>query len=214
MAKVEAETQWLLDSQQKANPDRVARYSSILSALKVNNDERLQKLVLHFFNKGKYELQNFNVDFDNHELDIIDLLERWKDPENGIFNTSENGSDSRSHNSKRSSRTRNTSKTRGINSSRQNANNNTKDSEVRLNRERFEFDYWNEVAIGDDRQVVWKYTEKMMDKYFKVLQDRQTLVEHTGKLHMQNEELKTLLKQYLQANINLDLIVPPTDVIR
>lgn len=31
---------------------------------------------------------------------------------------------------------------------------------------------------------------------------------------MQNEELKTLLKQYLQANINLDLIVPPTDVIR
>lgn len=43
---------------------------------------------------------------------------------------------------------------------------------------------------------------------------RQNLVEETGKMHMQNEELKTLLKQYLQANINQELIVPPTDVIR
>jgi hypothetical protein len=47
-----------------------------------------------------------------------------------------------------------------------------------------------------------------------LLNKRQNLVEETGKMHMQNEELKTLLKQYLQANINQELIVPPTDVIR
>lgn len=63
MTKLETETKWLLDSEQKVNPDRVVRFSFILNALKVTNDEKLQKLVLHFFNKGKYELQNFNVDF-------------------------------------------------------------------------------------------------------------------------------------------------------
>lgn len=66
--------------------------------------------MLHFFNKGKYELENLVVNFDSYEFDVIDLLDKWKDPEFGIFNSSDKDSDSRSHNSKRSSRTRNTSK--------------------------------------------------------------------------------------------------------
>jgi len=31
---------------------------------------------------------------------------------------------------------------------------------------------------------------------------------------MQNEELKTLLNQYLQAGVNHELYVPPTEMIR
>lgn len=108
----------------------------------MTSDEKLQKLVLHFFNKGKYELQNFIVDFENKELDIIDLLDKWKDPENGIFNSSEQGSDSRSQNSKRSSRTKNTSK--NTMKTKQNSSRRgeevSKENEVKHNRERFEFD--------------------------------------------------------------------------
>ena len=36
----------------------------------------------------------------------------------------------------------------------------------------------------------------------------------TGLLNQQNEELKTLLNQYLQAGVNQELQVPPTQVIR
>ena len=44
--------------------------------------------------------------------------------------------------------------------------------------------------------------------------ERQNLIEETGLLNQQNEELKTLLNQYLQAGVNHDLKVPPTQVIR
>lgn len=33
-------------------------------------------------------------------------------------------------------------------------------------------------------------------------------------LHQQNEELKSLLNQYLQAGVNQELLVPPTQMIR
>ena len=47
-----------------------------------------------------------------------------------------------------------------------------------------------------------------------MLVDRQNLIEETGLLNQQNEELKTLLNQYLQAGVNQELQVPPTQVIR
>jgi len=47
-----------------------------------------------------------------------------------------------------------------------------------------------------------------------MLVDRQDLIEETGLLNQQNEELKTLLNQYLQAGVNHELQVPPTQVIR
>ena len=53
-----------------------------------------------------------------------------------------------------------------------------------------------------------------LGKYYKLLMERQNLIEETGLLNQQNEELKTLLNQYLQAGVNHDLKVPPTQVIR
>lgn len=84
----------------------------------------------------------------------------------------------------------------------------------RSNRENYEREYWNSIDIPGDRIRVWNCADQMLLKYYELLNVRQNLVEETGKMHMQNEELKTLLKQYLQANINQELIVPPTDVIR
>ncbi len=40
------------------------------------------------------------------------------------------------------------------------------------------------------------------------------MVEETGVLHQQNEELKSLLNQYLQAGVNHELMVPPTQMIK
>jgi dynein regulatry complex protein 1 len=51
-----------------------------------------------------------------------------------------------------------------------------------------------------------------LSTYYKNLLDRQALIEETGDLHNQNEELKNLLNQYL--HINHELIIPPTKLIK
>lgn len=51
-----------------------------------------------------------------------------------------------------------------------------------------------------------------LSNYYKILLERQSLIEETGELHNQNEELKNLLNQYL--HINHELIIPPTKLIK
>ena len=60
----------------------------------------------------------------------------------------------------------------------------------------------------------WKALERAFQQYYGLLQTRQNLVEETGMLHQQNEELKSLLQQYLQAGVNQELQVPPTQMLR
>jgi hypothetical protein len=45
------------------------------------------------------------------------------------------------------------------------------------------------------------------------LVDRQNLIEETGLLNQQNEELRTLLNQYLQVSVNQELQLPPIQII-
>lgn len=61
---------------------------------------------------------------------------------------------------------------------------------------------------------VWQALERAFQQYYNLLQTRQNLVEETGMLHQQNEELKSLLQQYLQAGVNQELQVPPTQMLR
>jgi len=49
---------------------------------------------------------------------------------------------------------------------------------------------------------VWSALDKALSEYYQLLVDRQNLIEETGLLNQQNEELKTLLNQYLQAGVN------------
>lgn len=60
----------------------------------------------------------------------------------------------------------------------------------------------------------WRALERAFQQYYNLLQTRQNLVEETGMLHQQNEELKSLLQQYLQAGVNQELQVPPTQMLR
>ena len=75
---------------------------------------------------------------------------------------------------------------------------------------------WEKMtSVLDDKKLsTWKALDKALTKYYALLVDRQNLIEETGLLNQQNEELKTLLNQYLQAGVNHELHVPPTQVIR
>jgi len=72
------------------------------------------------------------------------------------------------------------------------------------------------IATQDLPCVESKFFIQMLDialtTYYKNLLDRQALIEETGELHNQNEELKNLLNQYL--HINHELIIPPTKLIK
>jgi dynein regulatory complex protein 1 len=76
--------------------------------------------------------------------------------------------------------------------------------------------FWEKMTtVLDDKKLsTWKALDKALSKYYQLLVDRQNLIEETGLLNQQNEELKTLLNQYLQAGVNHELHVPPTQVIR
>ena len=70
------------------------------------------------------------------------------------------------------------------------------------------------TILTTQKQSVWHSLDTSLSKYYKQLVERQNLIEETGLLNQQNEELKTLLNQYLQAGVNQELQVPPTQVIR
>lgn len=59
--------------------------------------------------------------------------------------------------------------------------------------------YWNEMTkiLSDQKLSVWRALDKALGDYYQLLVDRQNLIEETGLLNQQNEELKTLLNQYL-----------------
>ena len=59
--------------------------------------------------------------------------------------------------------------------------------------------FWEKMtSVLDDKKLsTWKALDKALTKYYALLVDRQNLIEETGLLNQQNEELKTLLNQYL-----------------
>ncbi len=59
--------------------------------------------------------------------------------------------------------------------------------------------FWERMTtVLDDKKIsTWKALDKALTKYYALLVDRQNLIEETGLLNQQNEELKTLLNQYL-----------------
>lgn len=93
----------------------------------------------------------------------------------------------------------------------------TKDkaSEASQERKKQQY-YWGQMTtiLTDQKLSVWKALDKALQKYYSLLDDRQKLIEETGLLNQQNEELKTLLNSYLQAGVNQELQVPPTQVIK
>lgn len=89
-------------------------------------------------------------------------------------------------------------------------------SQTREGKEKQGPSFWERMValLPESHLRTWKVLVKTFQNYYSLLQARQQLVEETGVLHQQNEELRALLKQYLEANVNQELIVPPTQMIK
>jgi len=76
--------------------------------------------------------------------------------------------------------------------------------------------FWERLAnaLPERHYRTWKAVNKAFTQYHSLLKERQNLIEETGILHQQNMELKSLLNQYLQAPVNQELRIPPTQMIR
>jgi len=80
---------------------------------------------------------------------------------------------------------------------------------------RTEVDCWHQAAnvISDRTVKVWSALERSMQKYNQLLTERSKLIEECETLRQQDHELKMLLNQYLRAQVNVELHVPPTQTI-
>jgi dynein regulatory complex protein 1 len=76
--------------------------------------------------------------------------------------------------------------------------------------------FWKSLsqALPERHLRTWRAVGKAFTQYHGLLKERQDLIEETGVLHQQNMELKSLLNQYLQAPVNDELRIPPTQMIR
>lgn len=73
------------------------------------------------------------------------------------------------------------------------------EEEKAARNKRMQLLFWQRLTtiLSDQKLSVWKALDKSLAKYYQNLVDRQNLIEETGLLNQQNEELKTLLNQYL-----------------
>lgn len=76
--------------------------------------------------------------------------------------------------------------------------------------------FWEQMsnAIPERTTRVWLALEAGLQRYNQVLHDRSNLITEVETLREQNDELKGLLNQYLGAEVNAQLQVPPTQMIR
>lgn len=71
--------------------------------------------------------------------------------------------------------------------------------------------YWRNMAatVPQDHLQVWEALEDGLSQYLAQLQQRKQLIGETDTLRAQNEELRDLIRQYTQSDINYELHAPP-----
>eukprot|EP00501_MAST-03F_sp_TOSAG23-6_P001050 GSMAST32.ASY1.ANO1.1093.1 assembled CDS len=76
--------------------------------------------------------------------------------------------------------------------------------------------FWEEMAniIPPKSYRVWEALEHSIKDYVKNIEERSQLSNEINSLRSQNAELKSLLNQYLGAEVNAQLQIPPTQMIR
>ncbi|KAL1783680.1 dynein regulatory complex protein 1 [Sigmodon hispidus] len=77
-------------------------------------------------------------------------------------------------------------------------------------------EYWESLAtvIPFSKQSLWDALYKALEKYYLVLTKRAKLLMENDSLEQQNAEMQSLLQQYLQAKVNSELQIPPTQSFR
>ncbi|KAJ3327198.1 hypothetical protein HDU76_012239 [Blyttiomyces sp. JEL0837] len=88
------------------------------------------------------------------------------------------------------------------------------ETEVKSKSER-QREYWERMGnvIDDKSYRIWTAVYVAMEKYNALLTERFQLTQDISSIYHQNEELKTLLRQYMSAKVNDELQVPPTQIM-
>eukprot|EP01137_Pigoraptor_chileana_P011389 Opistho-2@62167 len=78
-----------------------------------------------------------------------------------------------------------------------------------------ENEYWDRLVniISPTESRIWAGMLDGLEKYNSLLSQRWELINETDSLRTQNDELRTLLSQYMTSKVNQDLRVPPTRVM-
>ncbi|KAG5464513.1 hypothetical protein LSCM1_00703 [Leishmania martiniquensis] len=86
-------------------------------------------------------------------------------------------------------------------------------SEIRAAEKRraAEKEYWRNMAetVPKDHLQVWEELEDALSQHLAQLQQRKKLISDTDTLRAQNNELRDLIRQYMQCPINYELYAPP-----
>eukprot|EP00441_Pelagodinium_beii_P046673 CAMPEP_0197620944 /NCGR_PEP_ID=MMETSP1338-20131121/1630_1 /TAXON_ID=43686 ORGANISM="Pelagodinium beii, Strain RCC1491" /NCGR_SAMPLE_ID=MMETSP1338 /ASSEMBLY_ACC=CAM_ASM_000754 /LENGTH=667 /DNA_ID=CAMNT_0043190255 /DNA_START=80 /DNA_END=2083 /DNA_ORIENTATION=+ len=92
---------------------------------------------------------------------------------------------------------------------------NESDADRKARRRREERKFWERMGhvIPDMNLRVWKALDVFLKRYYELLQKRSKAIDGAVAMQKQNEELKSLLDQYLGSKVNEELQVPPTHVI-
>eukprot|EP00916_Digyalum_oweni_P026210 GHVL01043092.1.p1 GENE.GHVL01043092.1~~GHVL01043092.1.p1 ORF type:complete len:460 (+),score=117.77 GHVL01043092.1:493-1872(+) len=81
-------------------------------------------------------------------------------------------------------------------------------------RKRIEADFWENMSKTYTNVYTWKSIDFFFEKYLNLLQARQNSILNLKKLEKENKDLTQLMDEYLAAQANESLIIPPTKVIK
>ena len=207
------EAQFLVDQssrdQMKYAPSdrvKVLEADSILKALSIENESDVERLLGYFFETTTDEDEDSDAE-DNSAKDPLAVLRRTCKVRSGdvvatvrkfVADRAEKQSDDGAMQVQAASMAEKAA------------------AAQRAKRRKEERKFWQRVAnvVPPKTVRVWNALSKAMEKYESVVKDRSAAIEEVHSLEIQNGELKKLMNQYLSADVNDELHVPPTQVIR
>ena len=193
---IDAETREELEQLSKADA-KVAKADSILKALGIENEKDIEKLLSYFFNKTYDDDAESDDEGENGGLkvkaeEVVKVVKKF------IVDREDQRRDDPAMQLQAATMAEKAA------------------AAQRQRRRKEERQFWSRVAnvVPPKTYRVWKALENMQTKYVKILKEREAAIRETQDLKAQNDELKALLNQYLGADVNDELHIPPTQVIR
>lgn len=208
LAMLRSEASFLVSEEDRKSGDVDAQNAGIVRALQINSDEDMDDLLSYFYSPdgdGNEELYEEDETMEMGHLglivrpdDVVYTIQQYMDDKNelSLRNGDKDAIAATVATKKKAKKISDETKTRHLRS---------KDAM-----------FWEGMAnAASDRTVrVWTALESALEKYNAVLSERAGLSDEVCQLRMQNGELKGLLNQYLGADVNADLHIPPARTIR
>ncbi len=193
---IDAETREKLEQLSKAD-QKVAKADSILKALSIENEKDIEKLLSYFFTKTREDDADSDDEGENGGLkvsadEVVKVVKKF------IVDREDQRRDDPAMQLQAATMAEKAA------------------AAQRKRRRKEERQFWSRVAnvVPPKTSRVWNALGNMQVKYVNILKEREAALRETQNLKSQNDELKALLNQYLGADVNDELHIPPTQVIR